>query len=153
MVRHLLRLPALALIVLVAATGCGDDGPSDSDAARAEAIAAAVTDSPEELVSELLDEDGAGAAFTDEDGENMVADALEGDGNSFGMSLEGRGGVFETAFPDLAGFEVDGTTLRLEFADGDPELDSIFDCMVAGAFMEEGETLIVAYPGGEVTCE
>ncbi|MGB0112274.1 MAG: hypothetical protein WBP59_03555 [Ilumatobacteraceae bacterium] len=47
--------------------------------------------------------------------------------------------------------EVDGVHIRFVFDSGSVE-DVIFNCMVAGAFLEDGEVLTMVHPDGEVDC-
>lgn len=47
--------------------------------------------------------------------------------------------------------EIDGGDVRLVF-DGGSVSNATFDCIVAGSFVEPGETLTVVYPDGEQSC-
>ncbi len=47
---------------------------------------------------------------------------------------------------------IDDKTLKI-YVDGSAEDDFSFECSVAGAIIDDDETLIVAYPDGEITCE
>ena len=47
---------------------------------------------------------------------------------------------------------IDDKTLKI-YVDGSAEDGFSFECSVAGAIIDDDETLIVAYPDGEITCE
>ena len=47
--------------------------------------------------------------------------------------------------------EIVGADIRLTFESGTAD-DGLFDCTVAGAFVEEGQTVTMIYPDGEVVC-
>lgn len=86
----------------------------------------------------------AGAGLVDAIGGDEAADML----SSVGIGAKANGLAFA-----LGGeFEVvDETTARLILGDGTVE-DKTFDCIVVGAILDPGETVILVYPDGQATC-
>ena len=134
--RSIPRSLAAATALALALTACGGD---DEAEVSADASVEADGDAPD------LSDMGS------EDVEEMIGDALSGEGTSFGLGLETRAGVLLDTAGATEYEVVDETTLRLTFGDGSVD-DAVTDCIVAGSVIEDDETLIVVYPDGEQTC-
>ncbi len=125
----------------------GDDSSSDSgdgDAGEAGDDTTSGGDASVEGAAELGQEvadDILGAV--DEDG--TLSDAISS------LSPETRFGAVASQLEPEPEIVVDGTTIRFVFPGGTTD-DSMMSCIIAGSFVEPGETLVLEYPDGEVEC-
>lgn len=130
----LLTAAAASALLLLAA--CGDD----DDTTTVDTPAGQV-----EIDSGDVDQDELQDAFG-EDGEVDLDKAIGA------LSIESKLTALEAGL-DINDHEiVDDKTLKI-FVDGSAESGYSFECSVAGAIIDDDETLIVAYPDGEITCE
>ena len=133
------RITALALAASVALAACGDD----DDTTTVDTPAGQVEVDPGDVDTDALQD------AVDEDGDVDFDGVLEATG------IATKASALEVAM-DLESFEViDDTTLKIFVKSGsaDDGTSSIMDCAVGTAVLNEGDTLIVAYPDGEVTCD
>ncbi len=135
--------------VMALAAGCGggdDDSASTPNAGTVAAGSVAGTEPPGEQTpgggtGEILDE------LTDAMGESgdVVSDAIDA------LPTESLWGIVADQLGDDVGVEIDGVDIQLVFQDGSVD-DALFDCTVANSFVEEGQTVTMVYPDGNVTC-
>lgn len=131
--RLLTAAAASALLVLAA---CGDD----DDTTTVDTPAGEIEVDPDGVDQEQL-QDAIG-----EDGE-IDLDAAIG-----ALSIESKLTALEAGLEINDHEVVDDKTLKI-FVDGSAEDGFSIECSVAGAIFDDDETLIVAYPDGEITCE
>lgn len=132
------RAAATALVAASLAltlAGCGDneDTPSDETPAPAATEAAPAPEATEPA-------DGEAAPEPTDDAR-------------FGTTLEQAGEAVVEALADAESFEVDGTTLTVTIG-GDTSVgfDGSIDCLSVGGLVNEGETIVLAYPDGSTEC-
>jgi hypothetical protein len=87
---------------------------------------------------------------------DAITDAMGEDGEAIDDALaaipaESRFDVVASQLDPKPTVEVDGSDIRLVF-DGSSIDNATFDCIVAGSFVEPGETLTLVYPDGEQEC-
>lgn len=141
---HRRTLGALVAIGLgLVACGGSDD---------AEPAPAAATQPPPEAAG---GSDGVGDAqdgtirdeLTDEMGSlgDVVDDAIAS------LPAETTWGIVADQLGDDVELEIVGADIRLTFDSGTTD-DALFDCTVANSFVEDGQSVTMIYPDGEVTC-
>jgi hypothetical protein len=135
--------------VSLAVTACGgsDDAEPASDAASAPAPTAADDDTS--TGSDGVGEAGDGEIreeLTDAMGEQgaLVDDAIAS------LPAETTWGIVADQL-EADDLEIVGADIRLTFESGTTD-NGLFDCTVANSFVEEGQTVTMVYPDGEVTC-
>ncbi len=141
-------LACLAAVAL-AATACGgsDDAQPASEPAPTAADDSGTDDSG-------TDDSGVGEArdgeirdeITDEMGElgQGVDDAIAS------LPAETTWGIVADQL-EADDLEIAGSDIRLTFESGTSD-NALFDCTVANSFVEEGQTVTMVYPDGEVVC-
>lgn len=135
-----------ALSLAVTACGGSDDAQPASDAAAAPAPTAAVgADTSGDGVGEAGDGE-IREELTDAMGEQgqVVDDAIAS------LPAETTWGIVADQL-EADDLEIVGADIRLTFEFGTTD-NGLFDCTVANSFVEEGQTVTMVYPDGEVTC-
>ena len=96
-----------------------------------------------------------GAAELGQDVADDIMDAVDEDGTlsdaMSSLSPETRFGAVASQLDPEPEIVVEGSTIRFVFPGGSTA-DSMMSCIVGGAFVEPGETLVLEYPDGEVEC-
>ena len=131
----LLTAAAASALLLFAACGGDDDDTTTVDTPAGEI----------EVDPGDVDQDELQEAFG-EDGEIDLDKAIGA------LSIESKLTALEAGLEINDHEVVDDKTLKI-FVDGSAEDGFSMECTVAGAIFDDDETLIVAYPDGEVTCE
>lgn len=131
---RLLTATAAAALLLVAA--CGDD----DDTTTVDTPAGAVDVDPSDVDADELQD------AISEDGEIDLDEAIGA------LSIESKLTALDAGLEINDHEVVDDKTLKI-FVDGSAEDGFSFECSVGSAIFDDDETLIVAYPDGEVVCE
>jgi hypothetical protein len=101
-----------------------------------------------------------GPAGVDEAQDGTVRDELTDEMGSLGdvvddaiasLPAETTWGIVADQLGDNVELEIVGADIRLTFDSGTTD-DALFDCTVANSFVEEGQSVTMVYPDGEVTC-
>ena len=155
---------ALAGVLLLGACGSDDDEPAEEPAASEPANGGmddASTDSADgsSIDPDIdIDEDALAAGGAEAGGEvrDVLTDALGDEGGDLSdaistLSPETRFGTVASQLDPEPEIVVEGGTIQLVFPSGSTG-DSTMSCIIAGAFVEPEETLLLVYPDGEVEC-
>lgn len=138
--RSISRRAALTAVLLLSLAACGSDEP---DASVAQSVTTAAQTVPVETSASSSDGDSIVEQIGGEDAVNAL--------DSVGIGTKAF--ALASALGSDREYElVNETTARI-FLDGDVDTDSTMACIVVGAIIDEGETVIVVYPNGEITCE
>lgn len=145
---------ALATVITLAACGGDDAGPAGV-AAETGTDDTGGNDEPEPNPADQTEPVHV-VAGEDSTVLDVLTDAMGEDGDAVRDAIAAV--PSETVFEIVADqldprpqVEIDGTDIRLVF-DGGTVDDATFDCIVAGSFVEAGQTLTVVYPDGEQVC-
>jgi hypothetical protein len=143
-------IAVLALGLALAGAACGSD---DDDSAAPAAEDGAAADSGTDAADPGADDADEGAAG----GTGDLADAIAGeDAPDLDAAFDALG--FETLMETVgdqlgaSSVEVDGDDARIVLDDKSLD-DAMMDCIVAGSFVDEGQTVTVVYPDGEQLCD
>ncbi|HRB03884.1 MAG TPA: hypothetical protein PLP26_11000, partial [Ilumatobacteraceae bacterium] len=134
--RSISRRAALTAVLLLSLAACGSD---KSDATVAASVTTAAPTVPVETPGNSSD----GDSIVEQIGGQDAVNALD----SVGIGTKAF--ALSSALGSDREYElVNETTARI-FLDGDVDTDSTMACIVVGAIIDEGETVIVVYPNGE----
>jgi hypothetical protein len=148
------RTLLVCLAAVTLAAGCGDSGDTESAAEPAATLPdAAGAPSGSEAAP---DSD----AVTGEAGDGTVRDELTDAMGEQGQTVDDAIAALpaETTWGIVADqlgaddLEIDGAAIRLSFESRTTD-DAIFDCIVAASFVQEGQTVTMSYPDGDVVCD
>lgn len=148
------RLPAISIIAVAALTlaSCG----GDDDAQPSPQVGVANDATSADTTGNDTTSDDATGQLVEGGVVDVLADAMGEDGEAVRDALAAV--PSETMFAIVADqldprptVEIAGNDIRLVF-DGGTVDNATFDCIVAGSFLEQGQTLTVIYPDGRQVC-
>lgn len=135
---------AAALVAVTAGCGGSDDGaepdPTSAPAETAAAEDATTEDASTDDAADTGANAGTGVADAVGAGDALDSASIDTMAMAIGAAMGGEAEV------------VNDTTIRVVL-DGDVEANGPMACIIADAVLTQGQTLIVAYPNGEQTCE
>jgi hypothetical protein len=147
-------LACLTAVTLVAAA-CGDS----DDAQTPEPAATSADDAGASSDSDTNSDAGSGTGVG-EAGDDTIRGELTDAMGEQGQTVDDAIAALpaETTWGIVADqlgaddLEIDGAAIRLSFESRTPD-DAIFDCIVAASFVQEGQTVTMSYPDGDVVCD